>query len=274
MRTINLAFALALLLSVASETEAWPAQWFLESCPAAFDIEAAKFAQAVRRARPGSPVYVPHPYPKTEHAVFANFVEQFREMSFDDEPERDLRALLDQQLIRYEVVEVAEWQMRCRPIRGTSDRRFLLRLFHVGTGEEVGRMTLHESGLLGTLNFSDDGEPIRLADGHNIESFDEAAAAARAAGINPKDLQYITLGGGIACYDAMPCIAFRQGGKVFFYRSGKLYELEHEKVRVDAQRFGGETPERAAAIKMLRPGERFVTLGGLNMTIAKPIRDQ
>ena len=121
MRTINLAFALALLLSVASETEAWPAQWFLESCPAAFDIEAAKFAQAVRRARPGSPVYVPHPYPKTEHAVFANFVEQFREMSFDDEPERDLRALLDQQLIRYEVVEVAEWQMRCRPIRGTWD---------------------------------------------------------------------------------------------------------------------------------------------------------
>jgi hypothetical protein len=274
MRTINLPFAFTLLLFVASETQAWRAHWFLEGCPAPFDVEAAKLAQEVRQARPGSPVYVPHPYPKTEHAVFANFVEQFREMSFDGEPERDLRALLDQQLIRYEVIEVAEWRHRCGRLYGTTGRRFLLRLFHVGTGEELARMTLHESGLLGILRFSDDGKPIRLVDGHSLESFDEAAAAARAAGINPKDLQYITLGGGIACYDAMPCIAFRQGGKVFFYRSGKLYELEHQKVRVDAQRFGGETPERAAAIKMLRPGERFVTLGGLNMTIAKPIRDQ
>lgn len=274
MRTIKLPFVFTLLLFVASETQAWRAPWFLEGCPAAFDVKAAKLAQEVRQARPGSPVYVPHPYPKTEHAVFANFVEQFREMSFDDEPARDLRALLDQQLIRYEVVEVAEWRHRCGRLYGTSDRRFLLRLFHVGTGEEVGRMTLHQSGLLGTLDFSVEGEPIRLADGHALESFDEAIAAARAAGIEPKDLQYVALGGGIACYDDVPCIAFRQGGRVFFYRSGRLYELEHEKVRVDAQRFGGETPERAAANKMLRPGERFVTLGGLNMTIAKPIRDR
>lgn len=277
---MNLLLALALLVFGASEARAWRSHWFLEQCPESFDAKASKLASDLRQAEPGSPVYVPYPFPKTDHAVFADFVHQFRYGWSDRDPaqiptpERNLYSLLEQQLIRYEVLEIAEWRpQRCGAVYGRTDSLFLLRLFHAGSGEEVARVSLQETGLLGVLQLPLAADrPFALTDSHHLESLDQAVAAARRLGLEPKQLQYVALGSpSLACYDTVPCVAFRAGRNVLLYRAGQLFELEHEKVRIDRDRFVRKTSERAAAIKELRAGEHFVSLGGRELTIARPV---
>jgi hypothetical protein len=271
--------SLALCLA-ASEAGALAAPWFLSSCPKDSLQKAAKTGDSVRKARPGDPDYVVHPYPTTAKLVFADFVSQFqdswsRQAAQDiPAPERSLLAGLAAGKVRYEVLEVAEWRaQRCSRIFGKKDLVFLLRLFDKANGNELARITLQDSGLLATLDFApEDGGEIQLTDGHRLEPLERALAAARQAGIKASHVQYVAVGSpSLACYDSIPCIALRQGTRAFLYRSGQLFELEYQKTRISNEKLIRNTPERAAVAKSLGPHRHVVSLGGDDMTIARPV---
>lgn len=278
-RMHSLIASLALCLAV-SEAGALAAPWFLSTCPKDSLQKAVKSEDSIRKSRPGDPDYVVHPYPSTPELVFRDFVSQFQDSwsqrpSKDiPAPERSLLASLAAGQVRYQVLEVTEWRaQRCSRIFGQKDTVFLLRLFDKATGGELARITLQESGLLATLDFAtEDGREIQLTDGHRLEPFDRALAAAQRAGIKAKDLQYVAVGSpSLACYDSVPCIALRQGNRAFLYRSGQLFELEYQKTRISNQKLIRNTPERAAVAKTLGPHQHVVSLGGDDMTIARPV---
>lgn len=277
----KMVFLLSLALSLAAlEVRAWASPWFLSNCPQQAEEKAAKVQGEVRKALPGAPNYVPLPYPKTHEQVFQDFVYQFRDSwsrhSAKDipAPEQALLSLLKAGAVRYQMAEVTEWRaQRCSRIFGRKDRLFLLRLFEHPSGKEVARITLRNSGHMATLDFPQEvGREMQLADGHRLESFRQALESAQRLGVQGKDFQYVAVGSpSLACYESIPCIAFRQGNRAFLYRSGKLFELQHDKVRISNQKFVHETPERAEVIKKLRPRDHVVSLGGDDMTIAIPM---
>ncbi len=274
-------YVLSLALSVAAfEVRAWASPWFLSACPQQAEEKAMKVAGDVRKALPGAPNYVPISYPKTDQQVFENFVYQFRDSwarhSAQDipAPEQALLSLLKTGALRYEVLDVTEWrEQRCSRLFGRKDRLFLLRLFEHPSGNEVARITLRNSGHMATLDFPQEaGRVMQLADGHRLEPLQRALEAAQRLGMQGRDFQYVAVGSpSLACYDSIPCIAFRQGNRAFLYRSGKVFELQHDRVRISNQKFIRETPERAEVIRKLRSQDHVVSLGGDAMTIAIPV---
>jgi hypothetical protein len=278
-RTLLLLSCLALSLG-AAEPYLWASPWFLGSCAKDAEQKAEKTRQELRRARPGAPNYVPYPYPKTSDELFKDFVHQFQD-SWSQQPskqipapERTLLDLLEQGAVHYKVLEVAEWRaQRCSRAYGKKDLLFMLRLFADTSRTEVARVTLRDSGIMATVDFpSGDGREIQLVDGHRLESFDQAAEAAKSLKLDPKDLQYVAVGSpSLSCYESIPCIAFRQGNRAFLYRSGKIFELKHDRVRISNQKFVHDTPERAEVVKKLKTREHVVSLGGDAMTVAIPV---
>lgn len=272
----------SLLLAFAgSDARAQGAPWFLGTCPPGAEQKALQVERKIRETRPGAPNHVQHPYPRTPERVFQDFVSQFQESwsqrSKEDTPapERSLLSLLDRGAVRYEALKIAEWRaQRCSRMFGKKDSLWLLRLFDKAQGNEVARVTLRDSGLMATLDFPQEpGQEMRLADGHRLEPFEQAAKAALEAGLPAKDFQYVAVAGpGLMCYESMPCIAFRHGGRAFLYRSGKLFELLHDRIRFSNRKFVHEGPERADILAKLKPGDHVVSLGGDDMTIARPIK--
>jgi hypothetical protein len=272
-----LAFTLSLVIG---EARAWASPWFLSSCPQQAEQKAAKMESDVRKARPGAPNYVPVPYPKTQEQVFQDFLYQFRDSWSQQSPEdipapnRALLSLLETGSVRYQILEVTEWRaQRCSKVFGRKDRLFLIRLFEEPGQKEIGRISLRNSGLIATLDFPQKaGQEMQLIDGHHLETLQQAMGSAQRHGIQGKDFQYVTVASPtLACYESIPCVAFRQGNRAFLYRSGKLFELQHDRVRISNQKFVHKTPERAAAIRDLHPSDHIVSLGGDDLTIASPV---
>jgi hypothetical protein len=252
--------------------------WFLDGCDASYQTKADHLRQEMLKAQPGSDVYVPKPFPRTNADVVADFEEQAR-ATFSPPPGEKapspiggLLARLDAGTVRFEVVPVAEWRPeRCRPNWGKTDRSFLLRLYDSATGKELSRASLAENGLLSVVGAPGAGGKLGMND-HDIEPLDTAKGVAGQLGLPATGFQYVSVASPtILCHETAPCIAFRAAGIAYLYRSGKLFQLATDRPGVaglttlDLMREGAARRSAAGAV---RSGEHFVTVGANHLAIA------
>lgn len=188
-----------------------------------------RYAQTVRRAKPGEGRYVPHPYPRTEDQVIADFRFAYFERLFEDiseapDEEKSIYRGLAAGTLDLEVVRVENWTTtRCileRPVP----------FYHVVTvlgenGRPLSRAALHASGILSSYSRLSPTHPTELL---LLEDLSETLARRYGLEIAVDAPQYVALGGmPNDCGALSPCIAFKSRGRTFILgRTGEaLYEL-------------------------------------------------
>ncbi|HEV8241681.1 MAG TPA: hypothetical protein VGS57_20120 [Thermoanaerobaculia bacterium] len=254
--------------------------WFLDSCDPSYQEKADHLRQKILQAKPGSDVFVPKPFPRTNEEVVADFEQQIR-ATFSPEPGHqappaiaNLFTRLEAKTIRFEIVPVTEWRPeRCGQVRGQHDRLFLIRLYDSTTAKELSRASLGETGLLGVV--STPGPNSKLAIDHDIEPLDAAQRVAQQVGLAAKDLQYVAVASpSILCEQTTPCIAFRASGVAYLYRSNRLFRLVKDRPGVaglTTRELMQEGAARRSAITALRSSEHFVTVGAGHVAVAVPV---
>lgn len=195
------------------------------------DIETAwqNHAAAVRRAKPGSPLYAPHPFPKTAADIVANFKYVYFEKLFDGTPweklparEQPVYKALRENRLRIEIVRVENWGLsRCGRVHAVP-YFYLLRFFDQA-GKEVARSTEHVTGHMGVYHSlsgpASPLPPLNEVDGLLRSQFGRA--------LHAEDVQYVSVGGLPYCSDHTPCVAFKSAGTLYLIDDGRLlYEIE------------------------------------------------
>ena len=187
-----------------------------------------EYQDKVRKATPGSPLYTPHPFPRTLTEMAANFKYAYFERLFSGVPleklperERTIYKALKENRLRVEAVRVEEWTLsRCSKMVPTP-YFFLLRFFDPESGQEVGRSTQNFAGIMGM--YSQGSTPLEIPALSNVQSilrtrFGRVMRAEQA--------QYVRVSGLPYCDDHSPCIAFKSGAKIYLLDAGKLlYEV-------------------------------------------------
>jgi hypothetical protein len=258
--------------------------WSLADCGPKQAAAHAAFEEKVRDAKPGSLLYLPHPYPLTQAEVVADFAYQFQEIWRDtalpDVPpdeQRTLSAIADGRLTA-ELVRVENWGLtRCLPER----RRLyfhLLRLFDRETGRELGRAALDDSGLFaqGTHFSGDIAEAQRQLERRKFPRLAEARAQIDAAFRLPvQGAQYVHATGTIRCDLLSPCVAFKSRGAAFLYgpilERESLYRLDESRPRLSFQRDLATPTKKAAVERTLGAKQRVVSLGGDAFTVVSRV---
>lgn len=243
--------------------------WNLEPCSAQGQKaqERAAYRKAVETAAPGSELYTPHAFPKAKSEVVENFV-YYHRTAFSDTPaaalppaDRHFFELLDAGQIRFEVLQVVNWNpLRCG---SRKERAFyhVVRAFNDATGEEVLRASIEDNGHVARVRHKPDAEALPP-----IPSLASAATSAQARfGLQPKGLQYVAAWGTLSCDEVQPCVAFQSGAGAYLMdvRRGEspVFRIEAAASRLSLGR--DLTPERRVArIESLRQrGQELVSLG-------------
>lgn len=260
-------------------SSALPARsWEVATCNQEHAAKWAGVARQMQEAKPGSPVFVPHPFPTTQDQVVENFLFQQKEIWSDLQPgdrppeEQRFLSLIHSDHARYELTKVENWTpLRCGPER-KRDFYFLLRVFDRESGIEVSRASLDDNGLLGALMHLPGGtekvdSPRRFLDLTLARRF------AASAGLSAEEPHYVTTYGTLRCHALSPCVAFRERGKVFLIetrgRLANLYRLELEKPRLSFTKdFSREERQAGALERLTQGGQELVSLGADALTTA------
>lgn len=253
---------LALLLASALPARA-AAPWNVAPCTTEHAQAWRQFSQQVRSARPGSPVYVPKPFPVNDQQVIEDFLHQHRDI-WSDTPADQLRpeekrffAAIDSGRARFEVVRVVNWTpLRCGP-KQQRPLYFVVRVFEPGTGTEVTRAALNDTGLLSRVRHrSVDHDFPPLADL-------QAATTKAQTQVRPTadSAQYVTTWGSLECDLLDPCVALRDGSDVLLKHKAGLYRISSQSPRLSFQR--DVTAQRRPEIvkKLDQSGKKLVSLG-------------
>lgn len=247
--------------------------WSLGNCDPGRAATWANFAAELRAAKPGSPIYVPHPFPEGEAQVVENFLYQQREvwgdLREDKLPSEELRfaQLTRSGQARYEMLQVANWTpLACGPKR-KREAYFLLRVFDRRTGIEVSRAAINDDGLLSSLMHLPVGE-VAATNPRRFSSLAEARGqAASVHGLKAEQAQYVTSFGTLKCPVLAPCVAFRSGPDAYVLETRAsafgLYRLELDKPRFSFKS-DLSRPERQAQVvqQLAGSGRELISLGG------------
>ena len=271
-----------LMLALSLHTLGWPAYaaWVPVDCKNRIedvrqlhrelgrpDVEATwqNYVAAVRKSVPGSPVYAPHPFPKTEAEIVANFKYAYFDRLFEGTPweglpsrEQPVYRALKENRLRIEIVQVEKWGLsRCaseRPI----PYLYLLRFFDQ-SGSEVARSTQHFTGLMGVYQSFSRQAPYLPSLG-DLDSFLRSKFGRE---MHAEQAQYVSVDGLPDCSDHRPCVAFKSGAMLYLIDGGQLlYEIEPTAPRKSVAAFRAEQAAaglaRLGAIEYDAP---MVTLG-------------
>jgi len=261
-----------------------PVPWFLEECTPQQGARAVQLRQEMMKAGPESDIYVPIPFPRTEPDVVEDASYQLLESwSHYDEPTipsdvKPLLSALEKAAVEYQVLDVTNWLPKHCPTRsyGKTDRLWLVRMVANEGSGEIARAVLNESGLLAHF-----GTAVSWAKNHSspmpwVDPFEAARSAAAQLGGHAVGFQYVAVAGPtFECVDAMPCIAFRIGDRSYLYKSPSLYLVSTDRPGVQGVRmdeFMREGPKRKAAIAALRFPEYIITVGGVHIAVATPVK--
>lgn len=194
-----------------------------------------RFSETVRSARPGSSVYAPKPYPQSRADILEDFEYAFRSTLVGNTPASelpegvaDVYRALERGTLDIEILRVENWGLsRCG---GGKLKPFshLLRLRERESGREIGRITVHDSGLWGQFR------PIpESAEGHASLTIpplaDFQGFLSRQFGFRQpvQKIQYVAADGLSHCSPVVPCVAFQAQGKVYLVDAGRLlYEVK------------------------------------------------
>lgn len=274
-------FALAVLWSDA--TLAQP--WIPLECDTRHEKRRSDFARAMREAEPGAPLYAPKSFPQTEAEIIENFKYGYRKMvSGGNAPEDQVPILraLESNTLSFRILRVENWTpTRCSPDQ-QMDFYYLLYVTDSRTGQEVGRIALNQSGLIGEWTTpptkgqeSEPWAPIyRAAVAPRLE---EALAEVRSryeiSGVKP---QYVTTWGQPQCPVVAPCVAFQSKGNVYLFGRGQLVEISSSSRRYSRAEMEATRTRRFEIASSIDPeNEWLVSIAENRWIVAqrvKPIR--
>ncbi len=194
------------------------------------DLETVRqeYQDKVRSAKPGSPLYIPHPFPRTLTEMVSNFKYAYFERLFSGIPleklperERTIFKALKEDRLRVEAVRVEDWTLsRCSKMVPTP-YFFLLRFFDPENGQEVARSTQNFAGIMGM--YRQEGKPLELPALSSVASILRTRFGRE---MRTEQAQYVRVSGLPYCDDHSPCIAFKSEARIYLLDAGKLlYEV-------------------------------------------------
>jgi hypothetical protein len=255
------------------------AQWNLTSCDPAGELRWHAFENEVRIAKPGSTLYVPKPYPKTDVQIVADYLAQYRSLHFETKALSHLPAnegrLIDgirNLTVTFQVMRMENWtQMRCGK-QHKQDHYNVIRVFDAATRVEISRAVSEESGLLVTwMNMP------TTASGPAVEplSRDLPTPDAAMAQVNTKfglqgtDPEWVAAWGTLPCNFIFPCLAFHQNGLSYVFSHHEVFEVSVVGPQLISGRDVGTSETNEKLLPNLASDERLVSLGGPIWTIAR-----
>ncbi len=141
-------------LASARLAEAQP--WIPVECSKRGGTGINELARSMAQAKPGSPQYAPRPFPRTPEEVIEDVEYGFRHMwggmAAASIPPGQARILggIERKSLRYRVERVENWTpSRCFSPH-PDEHMFLVYIHDAVSGEQIGRMSLAGSGLVGT----------------------------------------------------------------------------------------------------------------------------
>jgi hypothetical protein len=267
---IFLTLLLAGFLNAQLATAAAP--WTVLPCGTAHAKEWQVSAERMRAAKPGSPIYVPRPYPATDAQVIEDFLYQHRDVWSDTPaeklgaPERRFFSAVDSGDTRFEVFRVTNWTpLLCGPQR-QRPFYFVIRVIEASTGIEISRAALDDDGRLARVRHrpaNRDLEPM--------PSQDTARGALARIGVPAQDLQYVTAWGTLDCDLMTPCVASRHGGGAHVVKHGKVYRLQAKGERLSLKRHLGPAQRDEVSRRYETAGSKLVSVGADVFTVALPV---
>jgi hypothetical protein len=248
--------------------------WTLQACSSQGpDAQSrAAYRRALEAAAPGTALYTPHLFPKSEADVIEDFVYYHRN-AFSDmppaampTPDRHFFELLDAGKIRFEVFQVENWDLlRCGPRK---ERAFyhIVRAFDRTTGDELLRASVEDNGHVSRVRHRPLEAPLRP-----IASLAQVTASARSRfGLQPSNAQYVAAWGTVRCDEVDPCVAFKQGAEVFLATPAAeaVYRLEAASSRLSLHGDLAPSQKEARLESLRQQGRSLVSLGFDTFTTA------
>jgi hypothetical protein len=255
--------------------------WSLVDCPPEVVETWGAHDREVRTAKPGSPLYLPKPFPRTREEVLADYTYEFQRLLKDTPASslpRGAAPVLEgmrRKTLRYDILRIENWSpTRCVKKRRLDTYHFI-RVFDAPSGVELTRSVLEESGRLGVVATSMEDE---RTDSPKLQAtrlrppdaaLREASARFRIKGEAP---QYVTTFGTLRCTTFAPCIAFRNGQRVYVLSyEGELYEVDRDGRRLEMGTDIGSPELNEPILRSVGPDGRLVSLGGKVFVVARKV---
>jgi len=250
------------------------AAWTPEPCrqDTAWAQTRHEYERAVKEAAPGSALYTAHPFPKTDQEVVESFIE-FHSRAFADMPaerlgteEQALFNALGENRLRFEVHRVVNWTpLACGPRKA---RRFffVIRMIDRENGEELARASVDETGHVARLRHRPEGAGFPP-----WPALTEARAVLRArVAPGAHDPQLVATWGTLRCDEVEPCVAMRDGNRLWLTTSGAVYRIDLARPEFSFRRDLGAGRREAVLQAVAQAGEKLISLGGDRFAVAEP----
>ena len=196
----------------------------------------AKHRLLVRRAEPGTALYAPHPFPKSDKEIEEDFRYAYFEKLFDGgrdtlgKGELSIYDGLRAGTVEIRIARVENWRLsRCSPNRNVPFFH-LIRLFDA-SGRELARGSILPTGLLGRYV---QVSAIGAAAVPHLDVISERVEKMLGRPLKVKQARYATIDGlPLHCGPLVPCVVFEAGKSSYVLdRSALLYEISTDARRV------------------------------------------
>lgn len=256
------------------------APWSLASCDSSGEPRWQAFERDLRRAKPGSTLYVPKPYPTSDQDVIADYLYQFNRLQHEGKDPAMMAVPYEERVFReikaekvsYRVMRFENWTpMRCG-VHHRQEFYYLVQAFEVAGGLEITRAVLDNSGTLATwvnMPASAAGPAVEPSARHLLAPTAAMEQINRELGIQGVDPQYVTTYGTVDCLFAFPCLAFRQNGLSYVIYQHGLFEVSLRGPKLIQGKDVGTLDKNQELLPTLTADERLITLGGPAWTIAR-----
>jgi hypothetical protein len=244
------------------------AAWNVVPCDASSLAKRSEFAAKVRAAKPGDPLYVRIPFPKTDSEVATDLVDQFVDVYAGKSSERftPIAQAMVRGAYRYEVLRVEDWSpSRCAGAGNHGDFYYLVIIRDVATGADIAHASINEVGLAGTL-------ALPATPDKGIASLDAAVGKVAAHGVHGRDVQYVSTWGSLECHALRPCVASRNENGVYLVHDDDVFLLPIGGRVVSFRNELLSEQQRAKFNGTLGPGDRYTSLGGDSYVVAKKVK--
>ena len=229
-----------------------------------------EFIAAVRIADPGSNLYVPKPFPKTDAQVLENFRYFYGQIWKDEGSVPDDEIQLYQEYrdhtLHLTIDRVSNWSPhRCNALR-PRDFFFVVRAFSA-SGSELARFAFHPSGMLSRyVTIPATASKEQLENGRFPSTEELSQVARQRLGFHLDGMQRVHLfAQGVNCDVLAPCVVGTNGGERYLIQTAgglAFYRLDAETEHIPLQEGRGAlhslAPDGDAA--MVTVGDEWVVI--------------